>query len=569
MMRLFEPTGNLNVVPETYIEYATEESKDVAAQIVSYMKTDHRAFEETINIGVKGRIKTIHVKGTVVYDEHQIPVKMLGVDMDISELIKAGEAIREHLYFIQQIAHSSPYIITVMNLDTHALLYMNGSCAETTGYGERVSLMNNPMLDVIAPSDVQAMHDHIHSLKYLSDGEVVEHEYRVIDPEGNIRWFRDRNSVFKRDPNGVPVEKIGFSHEITSNKKAMLDLKEVNERFQAAIDVAPMVLCILRAIRDGGNVISDFAFDFVSRSGEQLAGKDLTGSTLLAEFPHIKSAGVFDGFINTVENGEPCDVSHPYETGGSELWIRWRAVKFEAGLFVSIENITARVKAEKELIDTKLQKQKDVLNAIILTQEQERERIGEALHNGVAQLLYAIQTRLQLLQTNDVQDQKYISEIMNIVGDAINDTRQISFELVPAVLKDFGIEVALRTLLHRIIKTTLRIEMRLKGIEKHLPENLEFAVYRIVQELVNNILKHSKATGASIDISRKRKNLILTITDNGIGLKEPAVSDLEKGIGLQTVRNRVRLLGGKIKIHSVPGAGTSVSITLPVLSLKS
>lgn len=218
---------------------------------------------------------------------------------------------------------------------------------------------------------------------------------------------------------------------------------------------------------------------------------------------------------------------------------------------------------QKELMDMRLYQQREILNAIMMTQEQERERIGESLHNGLAQLLYGVQTRLQLLKVTSGDDEKQLKTILHIVSDAINDTRRIAFELVPAVLKDYGIEVALNELIRKIVKGNPRVTVELSG-EIELSEKLEFAIYRIVQELLNNIVKHAEATEASIAINRNKDSISLIVSDNGKGFQETYPRRVGNGIGLKNIRNRVKLLEGRFTLNSSPGNGSRITITLPI-----
>lgn len=218
---------------------------------------------------------------------------------------------------------------------------------------------------------------------------------------------------------------------------------------------------------------------------------------------------------------------------------------------------------QKELMSLKLYQQREILNAIMMTQEQERERIGESVHNGLAQLLYGVQTRLQLLKVNSPDDEKQLKTILNIVSDAINDTRRIAFELVPAVLKDYGIEVALNELIRKIVKGNPAVSLELLGVTE-LPEKLEFAIYRIVQELLNNIIKHADATEASVIIKQHKDTISMIVSDNGIGFQELIPRRVGNGMGLKNIRNRVKLLEGRFTLNSSPEAGSRITITLPI-----
>ncbi len=218
---------------------------------------------------------------------------------------------------------------------------------------------------------------------------------------------------------------------------------------------------------------------------------------------------------------------------------------------------------QKELMDIRLYQQREILNAIIMTQEQERERIGESVHNGLAQLLYGVLTRLQLLKVKTPEDEKQLKTILNIVSDAINDTRRIAFELVPAVLKDYGIEVALNELIRKIVKGNPAVSLELSGVTE-LPEKLEFAIYRIVQELLNNIIKHADATEASVTIKQHSDTISMIVCDNGVGFQEVSPHRISNGMGLKNIRNRVKLLEGRFTLNSSPGSGCGITITLPI-----
>lgn len=221
-----------------------------------------------------------------------------------------------------------------------------------------------------------------------------------------------------------------------------------------------------------------------------------------------------------------------------------------------------RVEARtQELIGIQLKQEKEKLNAVIFAQEQERTRIGEGLHNSVAQLLYAVQNRLQLVSSGKSDDEN-LKVSVQLLMDAIRETRRISFEMMPPVLKDFGLVAALDTLAQRIFPSTFDVKLKV-GLQSRLNEDIEVSIYRVVQEAMNNIVKHSGATNASIDISQSEGMVRARIKDNGKGFSKDALKQ-QGGIGLEIMKNRVRLLEGKIKFQSAAGKGTTVDIQIPV-----
>lgn len=236
----------------------------------------------------------------------------------------------------------------------------------------------------------------------------------------------------------------------------------------------------------------------------------------------------------------------------------------ERTMIGNIQDITEPKMAEQELIQLKLSQQSEILNAVLLAQEFERERIGEGLHNGVAQLLYAVKIKNELLKVADPGNtQKLLKEIDSVLSDAIKETRNISFELVPTALKDFGLEHALTALFQKIAKPGLQISFNASALNDRLSENIEIGIYRIIQELVNNIIKHSRATKANVKINNEGGTILVVVRDNGEGFNQKQVSQEQKGIGLQNIKNRAKLLNAKLKIDSSPSKGTRVSIDIP------
>ena len=253
----------------------------------------------------------------------------------------------------------------------------------------------------------------------------------------------------------------------------------------------------------------------------------------------------------------------PARTLGVDMDITELVEADKKNLLLQEEQKQREEQKQKELLDLKLGQQREILNAIMMAQEQERERIGESLHNGLAQLLYGVQTRLQVLKVKDGENEKQLKTILNIVSDAINDARRITFELIPVVLKDYGIEVALNELIRKIVKGPPLVSLELSGVID-LSEKLEFAIYRIAQELLNNIVKHAQATEATIAISLQKELITMAVSDNGTGFDEHGLRKESNGMGLKNIRNRVKLLKGRFILASLPGKGTRITITLPV-----
>ncbi|GAB3868892.1 hypothetical protein GCM10028824_14950 [Hymenobacter segetis] len=232
-----------------------------------------------------------------------------------------------------------------------------------------------------------------------------------------------------------------------------------------------------------------------------------------------------------------------------------------SGVLTVVRDVTERERLAEEATQQRLRQQQEVLAAILNTQETERKRIAEALHNGLGQLLYA--TKLSLAGRAGVPCPP--SGSLKLLEEAIRATRTISFELTPGVLEDFGLQTALQELVKRIAPAGLPIRLHLSGLAHRLSPPVEIGVYRTVQELLNNVMKHAHATEAVVHVAHENGRLEVSVEDNGCGFEPAAlVGQPLAGIGLAGVRNRVALLGGRLAINSRLGRGTIISFELDV-----
>ena len=231
------------------------------------------------------------------------------------------------------------------------------------------------------------------------------------------------------------------------------------------------------------------------------------------------------------------------------------------GALLILRDVTERERLAEEATQLRLRQQQEVLAAILNTQETERKRIAEALHNGLGQLLYA--TKLSLDGPGGVPPSPRDS--LRLLEEAIRATRTISFELTPGILEDFGLRTALEALIKRIAPARLPVHLHLRNLDQRLPTPVEIAVYRTVQELLNNVMKHAQATEVEVHVAREGGRLCVSVEDNGRGFEPAALAAAPlAGIGLAGVRNRVALLGGELAVRSRLGRGTIVSFEVAV-----
>ena len=203
---------------------------------------------------------------------------------------------------------------------------------------------------------------------------------------------------------------------------------------------------------------------------------------------------------------------------------------------------------------------------LIDSQEQERKRIAEGLHDSLAQYFLIIKNRADLgLLKPDNQDkaQEHFDEISSLSAQAIEEVREIAHDLRPYQLDRFGLTKAIEAMLKKVAaSSSIAFSSDLAPVDGELSKEAEINLYRIAQESINNIVRHSRATEAKVEFQRNGQSAQLIIQDNGQGFAyEATVDSHTQGFGLNNMAERARLLGGKLTIRSFPGQGTTITLT--------
>jgi two-component system NarL family sensor kinase len=205
------------------------------------------------------------------------------------------------------------------------------------------------------------------------------------------------------------------------------------------------------------------------------------------------------------------------------------------------------------------------LNALMEGQEKERQRIATDLHDRLGSMLSTIKMYFSSL-TNKVDDVKLqqtnqYEKANHLLDDAIHEIRKISQNMVSGVLINFGLISAIKDLVDTIEGTEkIKVKFLHQNMEKRLNNDVEINIYRIVQEALSNVLKHSKATQVTVQLSRFGEHIDVMIEDDGNGFDTKRMK-VTSGMGMGNIRSRVQKLNGKLTIDSFPGKGTTLNIT--------
>ena len=227
------------------------------------------------------------------------------------------------------------------------------------------------------------------------------------------------------------------------------------------------------------------------------------------------------------------------------------------------QDITVRKKLEQELLQNELERQKAINQATVDTQEQERSEIGKELHDNVNQVLTTTKLYLDLALSNSELKDDLISKSTKNIISVINEIRQLSRSLMDPSIGDLGLIDSINDLIENI-NLTRKLHVNLtadKHIEALLTNNHRLTVFRIIQEALNNAIKHAKASVVNITISKNKDLATVIIDDNGIGFDPELV---KKGAGLKNIQNRIYLINGTHHISSKQDKGCKITISFPL-----
>lgn len=226
---------------------------------------------------------------------------------------------------------------------------------------------------------------------------------------------------------------------------------------------------------------------------------------------------------------------------------------------------------QKQILDKELLKQQELRSkAVIEAEEKERVRIARELHDGIGQQLSAAKLNISGLQasikTKQPEEILMLQNALELLDESVKEVRAVSHSMIPNALIKSGLVSAVREFINKISSLgNLRINLEIIGLNERLENTVENILFRVLQELVNNIIKHAKATEVGIQFIKHENELTILIEDNGVGFDVNAsLSDINGGIGLKNISSRVAFLNGEVNFDSFPGKGTTVTIELPL-----
>ncbi|MGZ3852268.1 MAG: PAS domain S-box protein [Flavisolibacter sp.] len=363
--------------------------------------------------------------------------------------------------------------------------------------------------------------------------------------------------------NGLNKRKVQGSagNHATGMAENELRKSEANHRLLFQKSALGQLICTqtdLRIVK-----VNEAALDLYGYSEDEFLQLDIR----LLRLPSDRAA--LEGRLREalqVEKPPKYIVTH-VKKNGRQLIIEVSAAKMDYDgvpcFLISLNDHTQRVHLEQEIKDLRLVAQKNIMKATIEGQERQREEIGKELHDNINQVLATVHILLCLLRTEDTLKAEIISKSRESVNYCIEEIRRLSHSLTPPSLKEVSLKESIECMISKIpfVKGEC-VKLEITGLKENtLSEGLKVTLYRIIQEQLNNILKHASSTKIKIRLTQTQYNLTLLIKDNGQGFD---VKAKRKGIGLANIASRAELYNGQAIIESSSGAGCKVLVTFKI-----
>ncbi len=291
---------------------------------------------------------------------------------------------------------------------------------------------------------------------------------------------------------------------------------------------------------------------------------------------------VKDSILNITSSKQINELQTKYETEKKEhtiqqqqfeltkknYWIGGSAGLLLLGVLIGYSFYRSnKLKQAKKMQEEIMLQQDLAIKAVIQAEENERKRIAGDLHDGIGQTMSAAKMNLSSLESrlnfNNDDDKIAFDKIINLVDESCKEVRSVSHNMMPNALLKSGLSSAVKEFIDKIDSRVLKVNLYSEGLNERLDNNVETVLYRVIQECVNNVIKHSGANELDISLIKDTDGIAATIEDNGKGF---TVAEKEKGqgIGLKNIKTRIEYLKGTVDFDSAAGKGTLVAIHVPV-----
>lgn len=441
-----------------------------------------------------------------------------------------------------------------MNLNTRKV-WVNSRMHELFQFGPAEELTYDSFGKVIHPEDREAVTQAVQRAVETDAPLMVE--YRIVRPDGGLRWIiaRGRRHCM---PSGKPDCLMGVTVDITARREAEEALRKVQTTLRAIIDSTDDLIWSVDAVSFGLMTFNEGLHrHFLEGRGLRLS----VGMRPEDLFPAGEYVERWRGFYQRALGEGSFTTEYRVFTQDKILLLSFNVLKREGQVFgISAfgKNITERKRVEAAA--------RDFSARLIKTQEEERARLARELHDDITQRLasLAIGAGRVARAPVDAALAETMREVREELARLSEDVHALAYRLHPSVLEDLGLAEALRAEVDRFTgHDSVPVEVKVSDLPDSVPKDAALCLFRVAQEALRNAVRHAQARTVRISLRGLDGGVQLAVRDDGIGFN-PAQHPERPSLGLASMRERVRLLGGEFDIESAPGQGTTIVAWVPL-----
>lgn len=498
-----------------------------------------------------GSYAHIHDRGYIIRDDEGKPLRAIGASQDITERKMAEQKVILSEQRFKSLVQNGSDVIGIIDQQGN-YSYLSDSIKNILGY-ESEFLLGRNIFSYIHSDDIEEVKSSLKKLTVQKHLTIAP--YRFLNAQGEWRWIESNVSYFIDDPavNGIVIN----SSDITDKKIADDEIKKLSlvakETVNGVIitDESEKIVWVNNAFTK----IFGYELEEITgkKPGEFLQGEETESGVVdyIRSQLDKKVAFVFE-ILNYTKSGKKIHIRNqiqPLFDDKGEL----------KQYFYLLTDITEQKLLEEKAALDKVIKQKEITEAVVAAQESERSEIGRELHDNVNQLLGATRLYIDMARRDSVNRDSLLSSSSTYTLQAIDEIRKLSKTLITPLIKEIGLIDTVKNLSEDIMRVhPIKIHLAIKDFtEEMLNEKFKLNLFRIIQEQLNNILKHAKAKSVSINIAKSQDEICLTIVDDGVGFD---MSKRRNGVGITNIKSRVELYKGTVAIMSEPGHGCTLSV---------
>lgn len=419
--------------------------------------------------------------------------------------------------------------------------------------------------NLIHPEDRRTVNELIELAS--KSGELTTGEWRVVWPDGSVHWIAGRWQVLL-DQLGEPSRVLGVNIDVTDRKRAELELLQMNRALKEQATVLQSreeLLKIFVKNVPAGVAMLDRDMRYLQVSDRWCLDYSLNSSQVIGRshyeiFPDVPER--WKEMHRRALQGETLRANEDAweRDDGATTWVRWEIRPWRTptgsvgGILIFAEDITHRKRMEEAL--------SEMSRKLIESQEQERARIGRELHDDINQRLAMLAVELEQLEENPLEIRSRLRELRKQTIEISNDVQALSHELHSSKLEYLGVVAGIRSWCREFAeRQKIQIDFR-DDVSNVLPFDIGLALFRVLQEALHNAIKHSGVKRLEVQMLERSEEVHLIVSDSGKGFDLEAAKRLG-GLGLTSMRERVRLVNGEMEIQSKPMGGTTIYVRIP------